>query len=476
MRNLIRLLALCSLIGAAFAAKGGPAAKRAAPARKADVAPFYWYYYAVDSSHQDGKEIGFYSKLRYAPDGKLKVGYRGHYDVRFAEFDGRNWQKQTIDTGAGSDAKIDMALDKDGNPHIIYHDWQYAYVYYVWSDGHDWHRSTLDTLGSGGGFYQLSAQMDANNVFHAIYTAKYQDYANLTYSYLPVGGERVGPTRPCDCGLSAKWNSITFDKNEKPVFGFFIHNGEYLNVTYMDGGQWKNQAVDTAGGTGKLPGFYASIAHDTGDSFYLSYQDNDKKGLYMAYGTPGGTWTVEKIDSMPSFTYFTTQSALVLGPDRTPYVVYPWVESSDALVATKAKLKLAYKKDGQWITQTVDSGEVVGEFPSIAISKDGLPAITYVDRKGLTLWSAMASKTAPPDTNNNGIPDYKEQPSGIKAIGRPGKILGGRHGKGAFFDSKGRTVAPKGQAASGAPAAGRSATGAYFQVEAGNAVSEPQAR
>lgn len=94
----------------------------------------------------------------------------GGYSLKYAAWNGSNWQFQTVDTQAGMyELPNSLALDSADRPHIVYHD-QYAVPtalkYAVWN-GSAWQLDTVDSGNVPG--LRNSLKLDAKNQPHIGY-------------------------------------------------------------------------------------------------------------------------------------------------------------------------------------------------------------------------------------------------------------------------------------------------------------------
>lgn len=410
----------------------------------------HWATMIVDSS---GK-IGAYSKPWYDKDGGLKVGYRGQYDVRYAEFKGGRWSSEIADTtSTGSAAKMDFVLDTDGHPHILYQNWNYQLQHYAAFDGTKWQHRQLDDLKHGNlDFYQLAMRPDTKGGVFMVYS-KDRGPGNISALY----GTRIdkdgnlSDTGYISPGNFGKWCSMAMDSKDQPVVAFFRHLGETLELAFKRDGAWQ---LDTIG-KAMVPqpqGYHVSIARASDTLYHVTYMFKNTKELWMASGKPGGAWTTEKIDELGSggFTLFTTQTSLGLGKDGIPFIAYAKLNAPDGQTVEASKLMLAYKDGDAWTKVVLDSAGIVGEYAALTISPEGTPAITYWDRTKNHLKvmfssfnpitsvrrksSLSARKGAPavPRFDASGRQD-PPQPSKDARRGAPGKIL---------FNPPGSTVVP----------------------------------
>lgn len=406
----------------------------AAPLFAADP-PYYWYYYTVDTA-----DIKGFSEPAFDKDGNLRVAYRRYYQVWLGELKDHLVHIEKADTGTGAAGKLAFAIDKDDHSRIFYHDDVYQHVYLASHDGSEWKHRTIDVLRSATvDFYHIDMAPDPDGGMHLIYTKHRSDADNsLFYARVDADGN-LHDTGFVTDGLNGKWNSIALDADGKPVISFFRHSGEQLLVAYP--GDSSFFAIQQVGeGEDNPPeGFYNSLKRDAGGEFYLAHQDKNEKRLVLEHGTPGGEWTRETVDSAIGFSLFHSPSVLGLGKDDVPFISYAIIEAplEDSIVS--CKLMLARKDGDEWVKETVDSSGIVGEYASLAMSPEGLPAISYYDRTHGRIRLAVARKEAPTDTNHNDIPDYQEVSSIRRLPNLRNPRLHRRSEPARLFDSRGKS-------------------------------------
>lgn len=410
----------------------------------------HWYYYTVDTAQIKG-----YSEIAFDGKGDIKVAYRRTYELWYGELEGHRFKIQKADTGAGADSKLAFALDKSGRPHILYQDAMYQSLYMASFDGQRWNHRLFDRQRlSTVDFYHMDLVADDEGGLHAIYTKNLEGHNTLFYSHVDKDGKAGDSAFVNPVPLNGKWNSMTLDSQGRPVMAFFRHTGEVIQVAYPDSGTRKIQIVG-ADWPKQPQGFYVSIKRDTGETYYMAYRYRPAKELRLLRGRPGGAWTDELVDSSLSTTLFNSPSVLGMGKGGVPFVAYPRIASEDGAKADTCRLLLAYKKDNAWIREVVDSAGIVGEFISMAMSPEGLPAISYLDRTNRRLRVAVARTVAPTDTNGNSIPDYQEVPVSIRQKFKPKLGRGSGLNPGKAYDSRGKAADP----------AKKSPAGVWFRPE-----------
>lgn len=143
-------------------------------------------------------------------------------------------------------------------------------------------------------------------------------------------------------------------------------SGEMTNVSIY--GSWRNpgwkfETVDSPGFVGEV----TSLVMDGNNNPHILYYDY--YGSYWKYAYKiNGIWYKEFIDKAIGdkwYAYKTSANSLVLDKLGNPRVLY---QSPNGL-------KYAYKKNGKWYTEIVDSDG--GKYTSIALDTEGNPHISY---------------------------------------------------------------------------------------------------
>lgn len=422
----------------ASAASAGPAAsaaKRAAPAAKTAAADYHWYYYNLDTTGEYNGE----NRLRFDAKGNVKVGYQGKYVAKYAELIDHVFKVETADTSfTAGDSKLDMALDKDGHPHILYHRWNYSAVNYAWHDGKKWSHKDFGPLGLDLlDFYQLAIEVDSKGSAHMIYPVSGKEYYFPSVAYIRVDadGKATEPVLLGGASLQGKYVSLALDKKEQPVASHYTFDGSNLTVSYLDADAWKYQVIDSSQFV-RTKGFLNSMAALPNGDFVIATENHTQLKIQVAIGKPGSEWKIQDLDTLVGHTHGSSKNPVAADADGLAYVAYPrMVVNKDTVVSSR--LMLAVQKDTTWTIDVVDSSDMVGEYASLAINPvTKLPAIAYYDRKNKRLRVAIARKEAPVDANNNGVPDYQEPVSIRKRL--PGK-RGALPKRASAIDASGRT-------------------------------------
>ena len=191
-------------------------------------------------------------------------------------------------------------------------------------------------------------------------------------------------------GMTGWYASLAIDSRGEARIAYYDATNGVLKYAVRNAGNWTTQTVD-ASSVGV--GHYCSLALDANDAPAISYYD--ATNLNLRYATLGqGGWTVETVDGagnaaeteqalnradrgakqpaisqdVPNVGHYTS---LAIGRDGVPHIAYQDI--------TNADLKVAVKRNGEWIAETVDARGDLGEHTSIALDASGRAHVSYYD-------------------------------------------------------------------------------------------------
>jgi uncharacterized repeat protein (TIGR02543 family) len=149
--------------------------------------------------------------------------------LRYAYWDGSNWQIQDIPDTYATNGDGAITLDSANNPHILYyHDLEYDLMY-TWWNGSGWQVITVDIAGNVGS--SSSMTMDSTGIVHASYfdltniDLKYARILNFYPNFLTISNNGDGTTSPLT-GVHAYMPGETVDISITPA-----PNWEFVNWT-----------------------------------------------------------------------------------------------------------------------------------------------------------------------------------------------------------------------------------------------------
>lgn len=362
---------------------------------------YHWYYYVVDRN----KTVGTFTTLVYDKNDLPNIAYfggEGRHPAKFAHFDGKVWNITVVDAKGEGHGK--MTFDQEGLPHLIYHTNDAIAIKHASYDGQKWTIRTMEnTLSPGAASYHKSIQVDSNGRVHMCYSIPYVDTnsKNLTYAFFDSTGSVV-QDRVDALGYNGKYNSLVLDEQKRPCLAYWKDGTSDLAFAFLDHGTWRLEMIEESSGAVDQ-GYYPSMQYDNRNKlFYISFFSRTSEKLRLARGSYGA-WTVEDVTTSGT-TEHTTPNPLALDQSTNPVIAFHDTQNGD--------LQIAYNSENVWHVETVDSIGVVGEYASLAITSEGMPAISYFDRTRGYLRLAVGSLTQPPDADQDGVPDYLELASG----------------------------------------------------------------
>ncbi len=267
-----------------------------------------------------------------------------------------------------------LALDSDGNPHIIYCDRTHDDLRYaVKADGF-WRTELVEYIGqwcpSG------SIDIDSAGNPHILYHSSRHTF--LSYA-VKIDGEWI-------------IERLDFNQSVGPIYSIAVDSAGDPHISYYDvinrifmyavkiEGAWSIEVVDRPENN-----FFNdnSLALDSAGNPHIIYQeytfnqDNatrnaDLKGVYDAYLKYAvkidGAWSTEVVDSAGDADGYI---CLALDSSGNPHISYYDYVNKD--------LKYAVKSGGSWDIETVDSAGDVGSYNTIAVNTSGNVHIIYED-------------------------------------------------------------------------------------------------
>lgn len=262
-----------------------------------------------------------------------------------------------------------IALNAAGRPRITYRDEINGGLKFAHYDGSGWQTESLDPGPDAGYFSSLA--LDASGRARVSYmdggALKYA--AQDGYSWTIVVVDRAART--------GGWSSLALDAADGAHIAYQESLSRDLLYAYKSssGFEWLRTTVDETGSTGWLP----SIDVDSSGQPYIGYSDATNSVVKVARpGARAGEWTIEEVAPHPQVTAYL--SLAVDGEDR-PHIVYRGLHG----------LEYAYRGASGWITETLGTEGLVGQFPHLALDGSGRAYVLYLDT---TNWDSIFLKLA----------------------------------------------------------------------------------
>jgi hypothetical protein len=205
------------------------------------------------------------------------VDYDNHF-LKYAHFDGNDWIIETVDSedvGLGeyfSDT-TSIAIDSNDFPHISYCYNKNFDLKYANYDGNNWNFETVDTLGDVGQYSSL--KLDSNDDPHISYGA----WSNFDLKYAYYSNDRWIVQKVDSSGDVRKWIDLELD-NDEPIITYYDYSDGDLKIAYLKNQNWENKIIDSA----QTLGCFNSLVIDDNENSHVSYYDWSNKALKYATG------------------------------------------------------------------------------------------------------------------------------------------------------------------------------------------------
>jgi hypothetical protein len=271
------------------------------------------------------------------------------------------WSTETVDSGEVPPLSgMDLALDNNGRPHIVYFSGD---LYYAYKSDSTWY---INDIHSGVGWYP-SIAIDSSGFAHFSYFAS--EPWRLFYATTKGG---MWSFEIVETGAPYYYTSIALDSSDNPHISYYNalagdlkyakRVGSGGNCGYDAGavtpnGTWDCQVVDSPDDVGS----YSSLALDSSDLPHISYRDATNARLKYArlLSSPPG-WQIDTLTSGGSFTSITLDSS------DTPHIGF-----------VGDGVRYAHKDGVAWDYEYVDAGLDSVYGTSLALDSGGTPHISY---------------------------------------------------------------------------------------------------
>jgi len=279
------------------------------------------------------------------------------YALRYAYWNNLTWNIETIISGKLSYNNSSLALDKEGNPHIIFSDGNDSIVYAYLVDA-SWHFETIASEDGMGAYLSLALDSDDKPCI------AYNNYTLRDLKYIFWDGYQWRIETVDSEGDVGRELSLELDGYDRPHISYYDFDNKDLKYAYFNGSEWCIETVDTEGQVGP----YSSIAIDSQDRPHISYRYSDGSTTDLKYARWDGVqWRIETADAEGDAGGYTSIALDTL--DR-PYI--------SNLAYDISRLKCAHWNGVEWQTDIVDTNYDCGKYSSIAVDSLDQPHISYL--------------------------------------------------------------------------------------------------
>jgi len=282
----------------------------------------------------------------------------GAGDVKYACWDGSNWQIEIVDSAGDVGAYMSFTLDEEDHPHIAYYEdlgVSMGHLKYAHWNGDSWAIETVDSGTDTG--TDTGIDIDSNGYPHISYV----DNANTHLKYARWDGSSWQLETIDDTDFVGFYGDIVLDDDDHAHICYRDNGIGILRYAEWDGNDWQLEIVDND--ADERVGAFTSIALDSNGYTHISYYDWPDNLRYAHWN--GTNWDIEIVDSGGRHT------SLVLDENGYPNI------SHDDYATTS--LKYARWDGNSWHTETVDNSGVVGGATGLILDNFSAPYITYQD-------------------------------------------------------------------------------------------------
>lgn len=351
-----------------------------------------WQLEVVDNG--DGKKVGKFTSMAIDKDNNLHIGYydetRHALRYAFRPASSSQWFTMEVDASGGFES---LAVDTEDNPHFAYAGPDESGLRYAAWDGKTkkWNKQTIDAEHinffnfiriAPNGLPRISyyhrLQKDGSYALHL----KYAHFDGSTWYT-----ETVDPR-----SSTGKFNSLALDSQGMPHIAYSDVDIGDLRYASWDGSEWHFSAPDTHQSADGWVGIGASLELDKSGQPHIAYVDVGHKRIKYASWTAKSGWQAEAVDALNGRVDNIDRVSLKIDSKNRPHIAY-WDSGLGVL-------RYATLAANGWKTETVDAGNNVGLYPSLAIDSHDDIYISYYDMANGKLLlghkRAAAEEPAPP--------------------------------------------------------------------------------
>lgn len=301
-------------------------------------------------------------------DDKPHIAYSGAPHVRYASWNGSDWNIQQIEYGEA----FDLVLDANGNPHILVGTGvDGALIYYSWT-GKEW---TSQTITSGHNVLYSSLALDSSGNPHAAYIVGDElKYASQNGSNWTIQTVDTLPEINSAVSLALDSGNTPYIMYSSP--SSYVDNrgiatiSVKIKLAIWKNSRWNvetvlassnlvefgNMALDSKG----CPHFLATQGH------FVSSEDITFLSTILHVSWDGRDWNIQTVASDINLAHI---GFLALGPNDRSHIVY----ITDEVIYTRWT-------GTAWESQTVDADREVTGNPVcyLAVDSNGNPHISYL--------------------------------------------------------------------------------------------------
>lgn len=239
---------------------------------------------ALQTIDTSAPTMGIYVSLAVNAQGKPAVAYfdGNAGDLKYAEFDGQDWQSETIDGTGSVGLYPSIVIDNTGNPAISYYRKSTGDLRVARRSNDVWTIRAVDYTNNVG--RSTTMALDSAGKLGIA-------YEDSTTGYLKFAKDIVGGSwgvSTIDSTISGvSFMSLAFDASNNAAISYYDANPADLKFARQVSGSWSLSTLATRGAVG----LYTSLFFDAGNLPNILYYDRRNNGAYRAIGQANGTFS-----------------------------------------------------------------------------------------------------------------------------------------------------------------------------------------
>ncbi len=357
----------------------------------------------VDSS----PNVAWYSSIALDSQGYTHIAYcdLANKQIKYAAQSSMGWDLKVVDSIGNNTGYSSLALDSSGNPHIAYFDQSHGELKYASSSGLGWTIQIVDHLVLCN---FCSLKLDQTGNPHIAY----QDSQNYQLKYASWTGTQWSIQTVDSQGAVGFFSSLALDQSGNPRISYCAAqvgsspSSSILKFASWNGSCWDMETVDANQGVG----LYDSLMLDSNGHACISYYDGLNGCLKYSHQA-NNSWNVQVVDNQGNTGNVGLNTCLALDSQNNPHIAYGDLKNRD--------VKYAYFNGSCWLSQAACPGGEIASAPSLALSPQGYPRISYCGGQDRELKDAAVDATlfpTPVAITFLSLPTQMPQPNGIYVV------------------------------------------------------------
>ena len=293
-------------------------------------------------------------------------------DLYFGENPGSGWTVTPLVTDHAAGGFSAVFVASDGSVHVVYNDDDpnTKALRVISRVGGTW-GAPVDIEGGGAGKITVgwvSAEIDATNALHVAYYVSDADKRDLHYATNASGAWIHENVEAGNVSDLGSFASLRLAGSGEPRVAYADASAKLVRYAARVGGSWTFESVT---GTNSSTSYSISLALDEADVPHVAFWDQYNTQVTLAKrGT--SSWLTQTVETIVVVGQY--GSALAIDPDGRLHVVYHAIQpNADLRYATAPAF------GGTWTASAIDTAGTTGRYPHLVLTPQGNVRIVHVN-------------------------------------------------------------------------------------------------